>query len=472
MLWLFIALRMLVPVQIDLPVSRMNFDFNLDSTVTEVELPRMDTFEPEDNTIQLDQTISVEESVVPAVTFSISWQDVITCVWLAGVFFMVAKQGCAYISIAKWLKRNSTYYTSSDGYDVYLSAVLPEPLSFGGFKSSIYLTETFKDDVWVLNHELTHCRHRDGLMMIIASLLKAIYWFNPLVYLLDKQWEADREIYCDEAVLKDKTNIERKAYLDTLYKAAEIMMEKKLRFSSGLIDGRIGMKERFFKIKRNTKNKTGKVVTILLSFAVVIGSGMIGCSRKIDAIQEDYLLEEMITRVNHDNFQIEALILEGEDLQLQNDGELLECHVKYTHGIVVEHPEYISDSLDYIDRALEKKGIIQAFNGLNAKKSEESAEMKEDAIVKVNLDGLSIWFYEDGTMKLTSLLGSGLQEIKYYKVEMKSIKGLQNAVLENFYHYWVKGKGAKERKENPSLNEIWQIKQVVENNLETLRNKL
>ena len=102
MIWLFVALRLMIPLEIDLPVSKVNLELNMDQIITEVDLPAIET--PEfNNTIQLDQTIKVEETVMPSANFSISWQDAVTWVWIAGAVFMLVKQVLAYCSISKWL---------------------------------------------------------------------------------------------------------------------------------------------------------------------------------------------------------------------------------------------------------------------------------------------------------------------------------------------------------------------------------
>lgn len=297
MIWLFVALRLLIPVEIDLPVSKVNLELNMDQIITEVDLPAIET--PEfNNTIQLDQTIKVEETEMPAANFLISWQDVVTCVWFAGAVYMLVKQVLAYCSISKWLKRNSVYEKTIDGFKVYLSSVLPEPLSFGTFKSSIYLTEQFRTDNWVLNHELMHCKHYDGLMMWIAAFVKSIHWFNPLVYWMDKQWEADRELYCDEAVLKDKTKSERIEYMVTLYDAAEAMNEQKLKFASGLLDGEHQMVERFKMIQTNKVKRTSVVLASVLCILILIASSLVGCTST-----DSKLVNTMIELIQSENVQ-------------------------------------------------------------------------------------------------------------------------------------------------------------------------
>ena len=478
MLWLFIALRMLVPVQIDLPVSRMNFDFNMDSTVTEVELPRMDTFEPEDNTIQLEQTISVEESVVPAVTFSISWQNVITCVWLAGVFFMVAKQGYAYFSISKWLKRNSVYYTSCDGYDVYLSTVLPEPLSFGGIKSSIYLTEAFKDDVWVLNHELTHCRHRDGLMTIISSLLKAIYWFNPLVYLLDKQWEADREMYCDETVLNGKSSLERKEYMVTLYDAAEAMTQQHLRFTSGLLDGEHQMVERFRQIASSTIKRKGKLLVVALASFIVIESSLIGCSSAesdmFKAITKS--LENDKTKVGYiTNFYFENEFYGYNGYTLAQYISVLDYDFSENQRNELEQRFNVENLDDQIQKDKEfmieydknqRNQIINIINKMDF--AEIESEKTKNLNFELTLEGsdlskIVVSFYQGGivTISESSMFGD---QVRYYKTT-SSVKELCELTLRQ--QIWMGSDSSPYHKYFINNNEEYRINSL-NNNLKVL----
>src|SRR6185295_14492512 len=53
----------------------------------------------------------------------------------------------------------------------------------------------------VLCHELSHVRRRDGLLQVIAGLLRAIYWFNPLVWIACRRLRHESERACDDDVL-------------------------------------------------------------------------------------------------------------------------------------------------------------------------------------------------------------------------------------------------------------------------------
>ncbi|MCX5752721.1 MAG: hypothetical protein NTW97_03635 [Candidatus Krumholzibacteria bacterium] len=54
---------------------------------------------------------------------------------------------------------------------------------------------------YILSHELAHIKRRDGLVEVLAIVVKSIYWFNPLVWLAVKAARVERERDCDDAVL-------------------------------------------------------------------------------------------------------------------------------------------------------------------------------------------------------------------------------------------------------------------------------
>jgi TonB family protein len=50
-------------------------------------------------------------------------------------------------------------------------------------------------------HELTHIIRRDNLFAVAQTLLRCVWWFHPLVWLVDRRLSEERELICDEAVL-------------------------------------------------------------------------------------------------------------------------------------------------------------------------------------------------------------------------------------------------------------------------------
>lgn len=54
----------------------------------------------------------------------------------------------------------------------------------------------------VLTHELIHYRRKDQVVCILLSVLNAVYWFHPVVWLAVKRIRADMETACDSAVVR------------------------------------------------------------------------------------------------------------------------------------------------------------------------------------------------------------------------------------------------------------------------------
>ncbi len=53
----------------------------------------------------------------------------------------------------------------------------------------------------VLCHELAHIGRQDWVVQMLAELLRAVYWFNPLVWIASRRLRQESEQACDDAVL-------------------------------------------------------------------------------------------------------------------------------------------------------------------------------------------------------------------------------------------------------------------------------
>ena len=58
----------------------------------------------------------------------------------------------------------------------------------------------------VLSHELAHIARRDWALQILAEIVRAVYWFNPLVWITCRRLRDESEQACDDAVLRRGLN--------------------------------------------------------------------------------------------------------------------------------------------------------------------------------------------------------------------------------------------------------------------------
>jgi len=64
----------------------------------------------------------------------------------------------------------------------------------------------------IVEHELTHWRRRDLWWLAAASLLQALFWFNPVMRMLRTRLAWAQELGCDRDVLRGRPDAQRKAY--------------------------------------------------------------------------------------------------------------------------------------------------------------------------------------------------------------------------------------------------------------------
>lgn len=85
------------------------------------------------------------------------------------------------------------------------------------------------------------------------------HWFNPLVWIMQKEAAVDMELSCDERVTKDTDYVTRKAYTETLLSTLHKQSSKKTVLSTQFYGGKQIMKKRFKNIlakKRKEKRNS------------------------------------------------------------------------------------------------------------------------------------------------------------------------------------------------------------------------
>jgi TonB family protein len=70
----------------------------------------------------------------------------------------------------------------------------------------------------ILAHERHHLARGDALINALSTLLRSVFWFNPLVYVATPRFIADQELACDAAVIA-RFSSARRIYANAMLKA-------------------------------------------------------------------------------------------------------------------------------------------------------------------------------------------------------------------------------------------------------------
>ena len=158
----------------------------------------------------------------------VSWlPEALTTVYVAGVALTLLTQVILPVAAVVLLFRGRRYRTLVGGRAVTVVSVpvrrgrRVEPMSWFGV---IFLPaeEDFTSDSYVIRHEMAHVRMRHSLLLLNASLLLCLQWFNPAAWLLLRDLRQNCEFEADDAVLS--SGADRRDYqLALVEKAADGM---------------------------------------------------------------------------------------------------------------------------------------------------------------------------------------------------------------------------------------------------------
>jgi beta-lactamase regulating signal transducer with metallopeptidase domain len=119
----------------------------------------------------------------------------------------------------------------------------------------------------VLAHELAHVRRQDWLLHIAAEFLRAVFWFNPLVWIVCKRLRLESEFAADDAVLAEGVAASR--YAAHLLEIVVAVQQSGSAWSSATPMARASTIERRFSAMLNP-NKSHRPISRIATVVVAI----------------------------------------------------------------------------------------------------------------------------------------------------------------------------------------------------------
>ena len=122
----------------------------------------------------------------------------------AGVLFVLVKKGISVWAMSNII-RKGRYADRSEGVDVIESDQIPGPLNWMRFIVMPHeWLESENASVW--KHENLHAHRWHSLDLLMADVMTAFQWFNPVMILLRKEFELIHEFEADQAVIESGAN--------------------------------------------------------------------------------------------------------------------------------------------------------------------------------------------------------------------------------------------------------------------------
>jgi beta-lactamase regulating signal transducer with metallopeptidase domain/protocatechuate 3,4-dioxygenase beta subunit len=109
----------------------------------------------------------------------------------------------------------------------------------------------------VLGHELAHVRRRDWPVQLAAEVFRAVFWFNPLVWMIRRRLRQESEHACDDAVLN--RGVPAPEYAAHLLELARSLGNATPAWAPALLMARPSTLEQRFEAMLNPRLNRGRV---------------------------------------------------------------------------------------------------------------------------------------------------------------------------------------------------------------------
>ena len=246
LMWWLLILRLLMPVTPDIGLH-FNLQDMLLKQAHQAELPApapvldvapasvpntQSSYESVAPAVQPDTDVAPSQHVNP--TKSTDWYSIVFVVWLLGAIgflgWLIFVKLRYYESLqhlmaggprevyelydrcckelgAKPLPLWIVNKSMSPGIAFFGEPVLLVPLSLCGDESRLR---------FALLHELTHKKRGDHYMTLLLNILRAVYWFDPVVHFAFSELRSDMESACDSDVLAYIGHEQKRGYLTVI----------------------------------------------------------------------------------------------------------------------------------------------------------------------------------------------------------------------------------------------------------------
>ncbi len=173
------------------------------------------------------------------------------------------------------------------------------PFTFGFFRPLIVLPGHLRHEEekrrMSIRHELTHIQHGDYAMNALLMTVKALFWFHPLVHLLQGESRRYRELACDREVLSHSA-ISRKRYARLLLELAPGRVFHR-KASVGMSVERNALKKRIEIMKSHKPSDTNMRSNLILALVTALFvTGIMACTDlQRSEVTGEHLLEQQLT---------------------------------------------------------------------------------------------------------------------------------------------------------------------------------
>ena len=288
-IWIIVALRFLLPFTPDTTIVGSLFE-KPGTTVITNEIPTSPNVPAPANTDNSKtEPIQADRDIAAAMREPFNRYVCLFFIWSVFALVLFVRKITIYQGFIQYIKAGSTEVSDiktlnllSDceeklniktRVELSRNPLIASPIVIGFFRARIVLPACELDDKelsYIFVHELIHYKQRDMFYKWLIQIVVCAHWFNPFVYLLEKEVNKSCELSCDEKVISILDDKARREYGDTLISFLQSNnLYKSSLASVTLTEGAEQLKERLGAIMKFKKKSKG-IIAITAIFSVLV----------------------------------------------------------------------------------------------------------------------------------------------------------------------------------------------------------
>lgn len=304
LIWIFLALRLLIPFSgangqdVMDRMSQLKVGTNSESEENDANNPT-DTAMPYRGIvveIPAQMTTPIKASSEKS-TADITMLDIVTLVWIIGSLIFIFVHLISYSHYKRQVLKNGKMIKETRilsqifrlKRELHISRTVcvmeydeaESPMIIGFIKPVLVLPKeqyNSEDLFFILKHELVHFKRGDVYLKLLFVTANAVHWFNPIIWIMQKEAVIDMELSCDERVTQGTSFELRKAYTETLLSMLHKQCVRKTVLSTQFYGGKKIMKKRFKNILIRNRKKNGISILICAVVLSITLRMLVGCS--------------------------------------------------------------------------------------------------------------------------------------------------------------------------------------------------
>ena len=310
-----LALALITPfIQIDIPLARV---YQLNKAPDQELEDALDRLYNEEAELLAE---SKEASTSTAEANPITLMDIVIYIYFTGLaisFFMMLLEG---FRLANW------YYMGARRTDIQDNVITHKGIKYPfSFWRWIFVPQgtDYDKEIWEIIelHESAHLRQGHSFDMVFSSIAQCLLWYNPVVYLFQKELKDNHEALADQCVLQFT---DLKTYAKALLSVSVNANTMKLGHSFALVSSF----SKRIKTMKQEQTRFGKTLSSAILLAITIVAitafNVLKAQDKVETREE-----ALATIKNRDDVNLSYVVM----------GSLIPDHQSIIDKLKVVHPE-------------------------------------------------------------------------------------------------------------------------------------